>query len=304
MIALEKMTDKDKDDLDMGKIVAASEEIVINFAKLEFNAGEVKVPLSFENSMKLMIIVNLQVPPDKTACAGESIKVSDTNLGLVNKCDSMGTVADNDCEMAFVEFWKSKGTPALVAQNYNVSLMPKKLVYKPDPSSGKWPMKITIHYNDSDTESLTVTGAENEWTLADSVETNRVVLEIDKGEAGGYFEVWGVPCENLTKKAKEEKKVEMEKMGNEPVIPKQEADCDLKLDEMAEDSLQIICKAVCGPTDENGNPTFAKNEAGDAYLKSSSICAAAADAFASDPETLKAKKFGVVKLADLADKNN
>lgn len=130
MMALEKMTEKDKDDLDMGKIVPASDEIVMNFAKLEFSEGEVKVPLSFENSMKLMIIIGLQVPPDKTSCAGESIKVSDSNLGLVVKCDGMGTVADNDCDMAFVEsnFWKSKGTPALVSQEYNVSLMPKKLI--------------------------------------------------------------------------------------------------------------------------------------------------------------------------------
>lgn len=112
------MTEKDKDQLDMGKIVPASEEIVINFAKMPFNAGEVKVPLSFENSIRLMIIIGLQVPPDQTSCAGESIKVSDTNLGLVVKCDAMGTVADNDCDMAFIEsnFWKSKGTPALVSQ--------------------------------------------------------------------------------------------------------------------------------------------------------------------------------------------
>lgn len=140
--------------------------------------------------------------------------------------------------------------------------------------------------------------------MAEAVETNKVTLEIDKGEAGGYFEVWGVPCENMTKKAKEEKVEEMKKVGKEPQIPSQEADCSLKLDEMVDDSLKLICKAVCGPTDENGNATFAKNEAGDAYLKTSSVCAAAADAFASDPETLKAKKFGVVKVADISDKNN
>lgn len=96
----------------------------------------------------------------------------------------------------------------------------------------------------------------------------------------------------------------MEKLGKEPVIASQEADCNLKLDEMAEDSLKLVCKAVCGPTDDNGNPTFQKNEAGDAYLKTSSVCAAAADAYSSDVKTLQEKKFAVIKKPDLADKNN
>lgn len=118
MMALEKMTDKDKDELDMGKIVKSQDEIVMNFAKLNFVAGEILVPLSFENSMKLMIIFGLPIPPDKSTCAGESIKVSDSNIGLVVKNDPEGTVADNDVGMAFTEtnYWKSKGTPALVSQ--------------------------------------------------------------------------------------------------------------------------------------------------------------------------------------------
>ena len=116
--------------------------------------------------------------------------------------------------------------------------------------------------------------------------------------------MWGVPCENMTQKAKEEKKEEILKSGKEPVITSQEADCLFKLDDMGEDTLQLICKDVCGPTDENGNATFTKNKSGSAYLKSSAVCAAAADAFASDPKTLKLKKFGVVKMPDISDKNN
>lgn len=32
---------------------------------------------------------------------------------------------------------------------------------------------------------MTVASAENEWVLENGVETNKVILEIDKGEAGG-----------------------------------------------------------------------------------------------------------------------
>ena len=64
------------------------------------------------------------------------------------------------------------------------------------------------------------------------------------------------------------------------------------------------CKAICGPKDQNGNDTFKKNDAGTAYLKTSSVCAVASDAFASDPKVLEEKKFGVVKIVDPLDNKN
>jgi len=71
-----------------------------------------------------------------------------------------------------------------------------------------------------------------------------------------------VPCENLTQAEKEEEAEAMEAQGVEPVVPSQDADCETKFEQMTEDALRIACKSVCGPTDESGNPTFKKNEAG------------------------------------------
>lgn len=102
-MALEKLTTGIQDDLEMGKIVPAPEEIVMKFAHMEFDAGEVNVALSFENAMKIIIIIIAQTPPDKSSCAGEAIKVSDANLGFAVKCDPEGTASDNDCDMAFAD---------------------------------------------------------------------------------------------------------------------------------------------------------------------------------------------------------
>jgi len=128
--ALEKLTAGLVNDLDMGKIVPASEEIVMKFAHMEFDVGELNVPLSFENSMKLIIIILPQNATDKTSCAGESSKISDANVGYVVKCDPEGTAADNECDMGFSEgsYWQSKDTPAIMSQSYNQVLLPKKLV--------------------------------------------------------------------------------------------------------------------------------------------------------------------------------
>jgi len=94
----------------------------------------------------------------------------------------------------------------------------------------------------------------------------------------------------------------MVQTGKDPVIPKQESDCMTKLDKMSDDTVEIICKEICLATDENGAPTFTKNPEGNAYLKNSSICAAAADAFSIDEKILKGKKFGVKKVANPVDK--
>lgn len=96
----------------------------------------------------------------------------------------------------------------------------------------------------------------------------------------------------------------MEEQGVEPVIPSSDADCDTKYEQMTADSMRIACKATCGPKDEHGNPTFEKNQAGTAYLRTSSVCAAAADAYASDPAALEEKKFGLVKVTDPLDTKN
>lgn len=113
-----------------------------------------------------------------------------------------------------------------------------------------------------------------------------------------------MPCENLTQKEKEVEKAAMEAQGVEPVVPSSDADCETKFEQMKEDAMRIACKAICGPKDENGNDTFKKNDAGTAYLKTSSVCAAASDAYASDPKILEEKKFGVVKIIDPLDNKN
>lgn len=99
--ALEKLTNDILGDLEMGKIVPAPEEIVMKFSHMEFDAGQVNVALSFENAMKLIIIILPQSPPDKSSCAGETLKVSDASIGFVVNCDPEGTLADNDCDMGF-----------------------------------------------------------------------------------------------------------------------------------------------------------------------------------------------------------
>jgi len=139
IVALEKLIPKDLSDLESDKIVTASEEIVMKFAFMEFEAGEVNVLLINETAMKLMLVIIELPPPDVSVCAGKALKVSDASSGMVVKCDSLGTSADNDCDMAFSEgnYWESKDNPSLISQEYKNLLMPKKLIYKPNPKAEK-----------------------------------------------------------------------------------------------------------------------------------------------------------------------
>jgi len=103
---------------------------------------------------------------------------------------------------------------------------------------------------------LEIVGNETEWALEKARPTVKIQIEVDKGDTGIHLEVFGTACSDPVEEMKAEQKEEEEKMGVEPVIKVNAADCSLSMDQMAVDEKIVECKESCpneGFTREGNN---------------------------------------------------
>lgn len=94
-------------------------------------------------------------------------------------------------------------------------------------------------------EKIEIVGDDQSYKLSTPIRVWSLVLEIDQGNAGAYFEVFGQPCEERIPKPKDDFEQMKEQFGILPTAQTVYLDCYETIDQYHADNIILQCSDEC-----------------------------------------------------------